>query len=339
MSGRDDNPVIRWLGRGARAAADGWERFWFRSQTANTLALVRILYGITLIGWSGSMLPDLLTFYSGSARGTVPADLGRSGGWSVFTWFGSDAVLWIGFVLLLLAAVALTIGFFPTPAAIVAWVLVVSFQHRNQFLLNSGDFVVKDLALLLALCPSGAALSVDRWRRVGAERFWTSPVVPQWGLRLIQLQASLVYFFSFWNKTGLAWRGGSATSTAWQLTDLQRFAVPDALQHNLWLSTLAGWGTLGIELALAVLVWNRRWRWWALAGGLLLHVGIDLTLLVGFFSWAMVSALTSFVPPETSDRWVAWLRSKVGRDGAAREPDDASVGVLDLPLHGSRFAE
>jgi len=292
---------------------DGWERFWFRSTTANTLALVRILYGITLIGWTGSMLPDLVTFFSPTPRGIVTPALGRSGGWSVFTWFPSEAVLWLGFAGLLVAAVAVTVGFFPTPAAALAWVLLVSFQHRNQYLLNSGDFVVRDLALLLALCPSGAALSVDRWRRAGRDGFWTSPSIPQWGLRLIQIQASVVYFFSFWNKTGMAWRGGSATSTAWRLTDLQRFAVPDALQRNLWLSTLAGWGTLAVELSLGVLVWNRKWRWWALAGGLLLHITIDLTILVGFFSWGMVCALTSFVPPETGDRFVAWVRSGLSR--------------------------
>ena len=322
-----DNRVVNRLGRALRAAGDGWERFWFEPRTASTLALVRILYGITLIGWTGSMLPDLLTFFSDSPRGIVSADLAHRGGWSVFTWFGSDAALWLGFAILLLAAVAITVGFFPSAAAVTAWVLVVSFQHRNQFLLNSGDFVVRDLALLLALCPSGAALSVDRWRRVGGPRFWTSPVVPQWGLRLIQVQASLVYFFSFWNKTGMAWRGGSATSTAWRLTDLQRFAVPDALQHNLWLSTLAGWGTLGIELALGVLVWNRRWRWWALAGGLLLHLTIDLTILVGFFSWAMISALTSFVPPEASDRWIARLHVKVDR-AASEQPSAGPLGAV-----------
>lgn len=293
----------------AAAVGDAWERFWFQPASATTLALVRILFGITLLGWTLSMLPDLMAFFSDSSHGMLPLAHSASAGWSVFRWFGSDAAIWVGWLLLVVASVAIIVGFFPTPAALVGWMLVVSFQHRNQYLLNSGDFVVRDLALLLALCPSGAALSIDRWRRVGRERFWQAPTVPQWGLRLIQIQASLVYFFSFWNKTGMGWRGGSATSTAWRLTDLQRFAVPDALVHNLWLSTLVSWGTLGVELSLGVLVWNRRWRKWALLGGLLLHVGIDLTILVGFFSWAMVAALTSFVPPEVGDRWVNRTRT------------------------------
>ncbi len=310
-------------GRAARAAADGWERFWFTPATANTLALVRILYGLTLIGWTGSMLPSLRTFYLESPHGLLTPALARAGGWSLFTWFPGTASIHLGFAVLLVAAVCLTVGFFPTPAAAVAWVLIVSFEHRNPYLLNSGDFIVRDLALLLALCPSGTALSVDRWRKVGGERFWTSPSVPQWGLRLIQIQASLVYFFSFWDKSGLAWRNGSAVSTAWRLTDLQRFVVPASLQHDLWLSTLVGWGTLAVELSLAVLVWNRRWRWWALAGGVVLHLVIDATLLVGFFSWAMISALSSFVWPETSDRWVAWIRDRVV---ARRAPRTVSGG-------------
>jgi hypothetical protein len=306
---------------------DGWQRFWFEPATPTTLALVRILYGITALFWTLSLLPDLMTYFSDGKGGLVREVASRGAGWSVFRFFPSDAAVWIAFVVLAVACVLLIIGLFPTPAAIVMWVLLVSFQHRNQYLLNSGDFVVRNMALLLALCPSGAALSVDRYRKVGRQRFWSPPAIPQWGLRLIQIQASFVYFFSFWNKTGMAWRGGSAATTAWRLTDLQRFAMPDFVLHNLWLSTVLSWGTLAVELILGILVWNRRWRLWALLGGLVLHLMIDATMLVGFFSWAMISALTSFLPPDVSDKWVdrgrRWLTSR-RRNDAAAEPEPAT---------------
>jgi len=294
------------------AVADGWERFWFSPSPATTLGIVRIAYGVVLLGWAATLGPDLMAFFSDSERGTVPLNLARSTGWSVFKLWPTDAAVWIGWVVLLLAAVAVIVGFRPPVALAVSFVLVVSFQHRNPYLLNSGDFVVKDLAFFLLLCPSGAALSVDRWRRVGRDRFWDNPPVTQWAMRLVQIQVSLVYFFSFWNKTGLAWRGGSAVSIAWQLIDLQRFVVPSAITHNLWLSTMLGWGTMALELAGGVLIWVKRWRLWVIVGLVLLHLTIDVTLLVGFFSWAMICGLLAFLPPETSGRWVASAHHRLG---------------------------
>lgn len=302
------------------AAADIWERFWFSPSPATTLGLVRIAYGVVLLGWAASLGPDLMTFFSDSERGMVPLSLGRSSGWSVFTLWPADAAVWIGWVVLMLAAVAVVVGWHPSAALAASFVLMVSFQRRNPYLLNSGDFVVKDLAFFLLLCPSGAALSVDRWRRVGRDRFWDSPPVTQWALRLVQIQVSLVYFFTFWNKTGLAWRGGTAVSEAWQLIDLQRFVIPSAVLHNLWVSTLLGWSTLALELAGGVLIWVRRWRPWALGGLVLLHITIDLTLLVGFFSAAMVCGLLAFVPPETSGRWVTAVRRRL-----AQRPEHSAV--------------
>ena len=81
------------------------------------------------------------------------------------------------------------------------------------------------------------------------------------------------------------------------------------------------WGAILIELAIAVLVWNRRWRPWVLAAGVLLHVLIMITLSVGFHSLAILVLYLAFVSWETTQR----LPDNVVRI-LKRSPRQPSVG-------------
>jgi hypothetical protein len=55
-------------------------------------------------------------------------------------------------------------------------------------------------------------------------------------------------------------------------------------------------------LALGVLVWNKRCRPWVLAAGVLLHLGIDLNIEIGIFSYAMLVMYVAFIAPATAQR-------------------------------------
>ena len=59
----------------------------------------------------------------------------------------------------------------------------------------------------------------------------------------------------------------------------------------------ATWGTMLVELALGVLVWNKRCRLWVLAAGVLLHLGIDLNIEIGIFSYAMLVLYVAWIAP------------------------------------------
>ena len=74
------------------------------------------------------------------------------------------------------------------------------------------------------------------------------------------------------------------------------------------LSELLTFGTLALEASLAVLVWNRTIRPWVLTLGICMHLGIDFSILVGFFSFTMIVAYISFIPPETATRRVLAAR-------------------------------
>jgi hypothetical protein len=163
------------------------------------------------------------------------------------------------------------------------------------------------------LAPSGAALSVDRWL-AARPRFWEFPRRSLWPLRLIQVQVSLLYFFAVWAKLrGETWNDGTAVSYAFRIEDIERFPVPGFVTDSLVLVNLLTYGTLAVELALAILVWNGKLRPWVLLLGVGLHLGIDYAVRVGFFSYAALVAYIAFLPPETVRSWVYRLRDRAAR--------------------------
>jgi hypothetical protein len=94
--------------------------------------------------------------------------------------------------------------------------------------------------------------------------------------------------------------------------------VPSFVTDSLLLANVLTYGTLAVELALAILVWNGKLRPWVLLLGIGLHFGIDYAVRVGFFSWAALVAYVAFLPPETVSAWVYRLRDRMAKSPLAR---------------------
>ena len=288
-----------------------WERFWFAPEPTSTLALVRIATGLVCLGWGLSLLPDLFEFFSdGGIVPDQPANQG-DGVWGLLGIFQGDLALVLVYLALLAGSVALLLGFFARIAAAVVFVAVLSFERRNFAILNSGDALVRMLPLFVALGAAGASLSLDRLRRE-RKRFWEFPARAPWALRLLQVQLSVLYLSTVWQKVrGGTWNDGTATSYAFRLDDLERFPLPSVLSETVALANFATFGTLAIELGLGILVWNRVARPWILGLGVALHAGIDYSTRVGFFSLAIFASYVAFVPPDTAQSFILRVRDRL----------------------------
>lgn len=198
----------------------------------------------------------------------------------------------------------------------------MSLQFRNLTIMNSGDSLLRIIGFLVMFAPTGAALSVDRWRRAGRP-FWEFPAHAPWILRLLQIQVSVIYVTTVWEKLrGTYWNDGTAVSYALRLDDLVRFPLPGWFTESLVVANLLTFGTLAIELALGMLVWNARARPYVLGTGIILHVFIELTLDVGFFSFAIFVLYLAFVPADTMTAKLlaarAWANERARR---SRRPE------------------
>ena len=149
-----------------------------RKRPAWPLAIIRILFGLVVFGWTATMAVDVASLLGSDAL--VPLEFASQDGWNWFT-LESTGAAWVAIGVLLIASVAITLGWRPTAWLAVTFVLLVAVQRRNPMILNSGDVLLRNFALILAFMPTGAALSVDRWRRHGRSALWTAPDVAPWG--------------------------------------------------------------------------------------------------------------------------------------------------------------
>jgi hypothetical protein len=276
----------------------GWSRWAFSPIDTAPMAALRIAVGLLTIGWTLSLLPDAGTFLGSSG---VQHDLPHyeDGAWTVQ--LGQPYVV---LAVLLAAAVALTLGWRTRVASVVVALLLLVVQRRDPFILNSGDLLLRELAFFVMLMPAGETWSLDARRR-GVERL-RAP----WALRLVQMQVSALYLFSVWAKVrGTDWNDGTAVGIALQLEDLQRFTVPEALSTSLLVSSVMTYSALAVEASLAFGMWLPRLRYWVMAAGVGLHLGIEASLLIGWFSFAVISSYLAFWPPEHLRRAVAWVRA------------------------------
>jgi hypothetical protein len=297
---------------------DGWRTFWFSAEPAYTLGLVRMAFGALMVYVTLDLLPVIPVLFS--ANGPVPTQPGADDfSWidsfqlGIFQIWTSDTAILIAWILLLLSAVSLTLGWHSQVSALLVWILFLSFLRRNPLIMYAGDQIMTNTALILAISGCGAALSLDQRRRNG--RFWSAEERVRWPVRLMQAQLSLVYLFSAQTKlVGEVWTDGSAVSFPWRVYhDWAILPVPQWLAENPFLVNVATWSTMAIELSLAILVWNRRYRYWVLAAGVVMHTLIWLNMSVMFFGLAMFVLYLAWVPWKTVRDMPDRVRQALGR--------------------------
>jgi hypothetical protein len=277
--------------------ASRWNAFWFAPTDPAALGAVRIAFGALATLWTLSLAGDLGAFFS---RAGVIGDAAPSGEWwrwNLLAWQPSDLGIGAVYVGLLIGSLAVLAGWHSRIAAAAVFAALMSLQRTDPYVFNSGDALVRLLALYLVLAPGGAAFSLDRRRALRRGR---APIAshPAWPLRLIQIQLSVMYLAAVWAKLhGATWRDGTAASYAMRLPDLARFPAPDALAGSPLGAHVATYATIAIELSIALLVWNRRARLPVLIAGVLLHLSIDASIRVGFFTLAVFTAYLSFADP------------------------------------------
>jgi len=299
-----------------------WERFWFEPESTAPLAVLRIVLGVIVLGWTLSLAGDLDAFFS--QTGLLSKGPGGGGTWGVLAVFPADLAVQLVFAVLLIACIALILGYQTRLAALLVFVAILSLERRDPYVFNTGDGLIRLIAFYLMLAPAGVALSLDR-RRFAPDRFWEFPKRAPWALRLMQIQLSIIYLAGLWVKLqGTTWNDGTAVSYAMRISDLTRLPLPGFLIHSALLSNLMTYGTLAIEFSVPILVWNRRLRPWVMLAGISLHLGIEYSIRVGFFSVAMLTLYLSFLDPAWAENrllavrgWLDRIRARSTRRQAA----------------------
>jgi predicted DCC family thiol-disulfide oxidoreductase YuxK len=180
-------------------------------------------------------------------------------------------------------------------------------------------------------------LSIDAWRRrrklaaagdgdvLRASRF-----VPPWAVRVLQLELCTIYFF-----TGLAKLGGETwwqgTSVHYVLNDITitRWSYAQ-LPAPIWITAPANYVSLAFEVFFPLLVLWRRTRFWTLLYGIVFHVGIFLTVDVGWFSIYTIALYGVWIP---DGWWQRYFGPGRKHDGPIDEGENDDAGPHDYRVY------
>lgn len=303
---------------GIRAFWADVDRFVFAYGSPSTMAVFRIFLGacafLGLLLQSG----DLFQWYGNN--GYVPVEMAQR-------WNGTDfrinplanvtdpTIVAVAFGVVMIAALFTCIGFKTRVSNVVLALGIISLNHRNPFILNGGDTLLRNACMLMCLAPSGLNYSVDRWLATRKNPDLKVPHVSLWPQRLIQYQWAVMYFTTVWAKEqGQTWRDGSATWYPPQLTEFHKFPFPSFFDQAPFIQ-FGTYAALIVELALATLIFTPTWRKWAVLGGLLLHGYIEYRFNIPMFAFIATSGYVMFYSGEEVEAWIAkkWTRFQHGQ--------------------------
>ena len=299
-----------------------WNRFWFAPVSAVPLGLFRLVFGFWTLVYGLMFFPERYLWFS--EKGVLPArqaleynstsgvatGQGMGAGYqlNLLTLPGADHFLTLLFVVYILAALCLTLGFWTRTSSILVFLGLSLLHNRNAPIHNSGDTVMIVLSFYLLLAPAGAACSLDRlWRVLRGKEDDAPPLIVPWTQRLMQLQIATLYLCASLSKvTGPQWIDGTATYYPLHLAESLRFPMPG--RDNIYVINLATWGTIIVELALATFVWVPRLRLYVLAAGVALHLGIEYTFNIPLFSALMITSYINFLTAADIQNFLAWAK-------------------------------
>lgn len=223
---------------------------------------------------------------------------------------GSPTVMWLLFLLAMVLAVLLMIGYRTRLVTVLSWILLLSLNNRNLILQQGGDQLLTLLCFWAIFLPIGARFSIDAALRSEAQ---PQPPNAYFSIATVAicLQAIYVYFFGALLKTSPMWMPeGQAVYFA---LHAEALATPFAhwfRQYGALLQPLTFF-VWTIELLAPALIfspiWHVRLRLVALFLLINMHIGFSLFLTIGLFPLVSITSLTLFTPPEVWD----WLSKRI----------------------------
>ncbi len=283
-----------------------WDKFFFEPISPASLGLFRIVFGFVVFLSNLGRYPIRELFYldSGVVKYHSLDKFFPDFPLLYFRWLPQTSIgLQIFFIALLIVSLLFMFGLFTRVTSVLLFFGVLVLSNRNFFVDNAGDHLLRINLFFLMFSHCGDAYSLDRWiaRKRGKA---TKELVPSppWAQRMIQLQLSYLYIDTVYLKLqGHLWLNGTAMYYALNYVELKRFDFK-YLFYFMWQIKLMTYFTLVGETLLGTLIWLRKFRYYILALGLLLHLGINLAMQFPIFQYVMIASLITFIYPEDVER-------------------------------------
>ncbi len=288
--------------------SEAWNNFFFLSEPASTIGLVRMCLGFVLLIDSILIWKVYRRYFSeyGVFKNKTWEQTGNGHGKFSIYHYLSDEYSYLILSLLTISTFGFMIGLYTKLCALIVYILLVSLHHRNSWVFNSGDSLLRTIMFLMIFSRADQGLSVDCYLN-GWDQLYTYG--QPWCERLMMLQVCVVYAYTSWSKMGSNhWINGDAVYYPLNLDSYKNGYVPKFLLRPPFVQ-IASWSTLIIQQLVVWGVWIKELRYISMSLGLLLHMIFAYCLRLEAFSFIMMCLLLLFIVPEDLSRWLSlWLQ-------------------------------
>jgi predicted DCC family thiol-disulfide oxidoreductase YuxK len=265
-----------------------------------TLALFRVLLGFYVLFDLLLRARDLTDHYTDQGimpRAVQIAQL-NSGSWSLHLANGAAFFQGLIFVLAALAAIGLILGWRTRLMTAISWMLLLSVQNRNIFILSGEDNLALLLMFWAMFLPLGARYSLDR----ALSRAPDYPDNAYFSVATLALliQGMSMYFFSALLKTHPIWvPEGNAVYYALQLDYL---VTPFSLWFRQFQDAMTGltYYVYVLELIGPFLIFSpifhRTFRTLVMVAFMTMHLAFFFFLEIGLFPYISIVMNLTFMP-------------------------------------------
>lgn len=275
------------------------------SLDCRSLALFRAFLGIVILGDLAARAQDLAAFYTDAgviSRAELMSRVPLPLGWSVHLLTGSFGGVMFLFILNVLFALMLIVGFKTRFATVACWVLITSLHLRAYMVLQGGDVILRMMLFWGMFLPLGAKYSLDARSHPDEEE---NPQVFSAASIALIAQVAVIYLFTYLLKTGPEWRDGSAVQYALSAEVMSTSFGQWMLQFPNLLKALT-FTTIGFELLVPLLLLipfrNPRVRTAAVFIIVLMQLGFGAMLRVAHFPFAAITAAVALLPAWAWDK-------------------------------------
>lgn len=301
-----------YLTRFSDTIGNGWNQFWFKRESPQTISILRIVVGLVALIYALSFTSELALWFSDG--GILPADRTyRLTGaddptvsvyyWSLFYLVHTPSALYVLHAVGLLSILSFTLGFQTRVSAVIAAIFVISYAERAPMLAGLLEPLLCPVLLYMCLAPSGAYYSIDAWlrKRSGNDQPVADSYAAHIAVRLIQLHVVAFYLMMGLSKLGgISWWNGNAMWWLMAQPDHRLVDLTFLRGEKLRLLVFA-WTHLVVlfELVFGLLIWFRIWR--PLLTVLAIFHWLGLGLVTGHWEFAiLMSGLSlAFAPWQT----------------------------------------
>ncbi len=183
-----------------------------------------------------------------------------------------------------LSLLMLLVGWHTRIAAIVAWCLHFLLMYAGGGMIYGMDIFTHIALLYAVLMPCGARWSIDSWGKTGIVNMFALSGL---GRTLLRLHLLIIYTSSGIEKAmGAQWWNGEAIWRSLMLPAFHHFSLEWLAWHP-WITVLAGWGTMAIEIGCSAVLVPALRRTWLIAV-VFMHLGIGLFLGMWLFGTVMI---------------------------------------------------